>query len=513
MPTLRLILADQLTATLPLIAEAATDDTLLLVEVMEEASYVPHHPQKIAFLFSAMRHFAAELKAAGKRVRYVSLDDPANTGSFDGEVARAVQELGATRVLVTEPGEWRVLQKFQAWLHTLGVPVEILSDVRFFSTRAEFAAYAQGRKQLRMEFFYRELRQRTGILMENTGKPVGGKWNYDTENRGAYDGAVTPPTIPVSLPDAITQAVLALVQEKFSHHFGRLAGFRYGVTRAEALEHLQHFLQHRLPYFGQYQDAMAQGQPYMFHSLISMYLNCGLLVADEVCRAAEAAYYGGQAPLPAVEGFIRQILGWREYVRGVYWHQMPDYATRNYLAAQTPLPHWFWNGETKMNCLHHAINETRDHAYAHHIQRLMVIGNFALLAGLEVQEVCQWYLAVYADAYEWVELPNTLGMALYGDGGAEGGGMASKPYAASGAYINKMSDYCGNCHYDVNLKEGEKACPYNRLYWGFLIRHETKLRTNMRMVYPYATLGKFSSARREKLAAEARVVIEHLATL
>jgi deoxyribodipyrimidine photolyase-related protein len=513
MATLRLILADQLTVTLPLIAAAAPEDTLLLVEVMEEASYVPHHPQKITFLFSAMRHFAEELRQAGKRVRYVKLDDPANTGSFDGEVARAVQELGATHVVVTEPGEWRVLQKFQAWPNTLGVPVEILPDLRFLSTREDFATHAKGRKQLRMEFFYRELRQRTGILMENNGKPVGGKWNYDTENRGAYDGAVPPPVIPCSAPDAMTQEVLALVERKFGQHFGRLAGFRYGVTRTEALAHLHHFLQHRLPYFGQYQDAMVQGQPYLFHSLISMYLNCGLLVAEEVCRAAEATYYAGHAPLPAVEGFIRQILGWREYVRGVYWHQMPDYATRNFLGATQPLPPWFWSGETKMNCLHHAITETRDNAYAHHIQRLMVIGNFALLAGLDVQEVCQWYLAVYTDAYEWVELPNTLGMALYGDGGAEGGGMASKPYAASGAYIHKMSNYCSSCHYDVNLKEGARACPYNRLYWGFLIQHEAKLRGNMRMVYPYATLGKFSPERREKLAAEARVVIDHLATL
>jgi deoxyribodipyrimidine photolyase-related protein len=512
MPTLRLILADQLTATLPLITDTAPEDTLLLVEVMEEATYVRHHPQKIAFLFSAMRHFTESLRQAGKRVRYVKLDDPANTGSFDTEVARAVAELGVTRVLVTEPGEWRVLEKFKHWQSTLGVSVEVFPDPRFFCSIEEFKAYAADKKQLRMEFFYREMRRKTGILMAGD-KPVGGKWNYDTENRGAYDGAVSPPAVPSSVPDTMTHEVLSLVKARFSQHFGRLDGFRYGVTRAEALEHLQHFIEHRLPYFGQYQDAMVQGQPYLFHSLISMYLNCGLLVAEEVCTAAEAAYHAGEAPLAAVEGFIRQVLGWREYVRGVYWLMMPEYAERNYLEANEPLPHWFWSGDTKMNCLHHAITETRDNAYAHHIQRLMVIGNFALLAGLDVQEVCRWYLAVYADAYEWVELPNTLGMALYVDGGAEGGGMASKPYAASGAYIHKMSDYCGNCYYDVTLKEGEKACPYNRLYWGFLIKHEDKLRTNMRMVYPYATLGKFTPERRTKLAQEARVVIENLATL
>jgi len=512
MPALRLVLADQLTATIPLVAQAAPDDVLLLVEVQEEATYVPHHPQKIAFLFAAMRHFAAELTAAGKQVRYVTLDDPANTGSFDGEVARALHETGTDRLVLMEPGEWRVLEKFKAWQQTLGVPVEILPDGRFFATYAEYKAHATGRKQLRMEFFYRELRRKTGLLM-NGDEPEGGKWNYDSENRGAYDGAVPPPAIPVSQPDAITREVLALVQTRFGHHFGRLDGFRCGVTRVTALEHLQHFLQHRLPHFGQYQDAMVQGQPYLFHALISMYLNCGLLVAEEVCRAAEAEYRAGHVPLAAVEGFIRQILGWREYVRGIYWHQMPDYATRNYLGAKEPLPAWFWSGETKMNCLHQAITETRDNAYAHHIQRLMVIGNFALLAGLDVAEVCRWYLLVYIDAYEWVELPNTLGMALFGDGGPAGGGMASKPYAASGAYINKMSDYCQHCAYDVTHKEGPRACPYNRLYWGFLLRHEDKLRGNPRLAYPYATLAKFGPEKRQRLAAEARVVIDHLADL
>ncbi len=508
MPALRLILADQLTATLPLITTAAPDDVLLLAEVQEEATYVPHHPQKIAFLFAAMRHFAAELQAAGKAVRYVKLDDPANSGSFDGEVARAVRELDATRVVVTEPGEWRVLEVFKQWQTSLGVPVEILPDTRFFASHAEFKTHATGRKQLRMEFFYRELRRKTGLLMDGED-PEGGQWNYDADNRSAYDGAVPPPAIPISQPDATTKEVLALVAARFGHHFGRLEGFRYGVTRAEALEHLSHFLQHRLPYFGRYQDAMVQGQPYLFHSLISMYLNCGLLVAEEVCWAAEAAYRAGEAPLAAVEGFVRQVLGWREYVRGIYWLHMPHYATRNSLAATTPLPAWFWSGDTRMNCLHQAITETRDNAYAHHIQRLMVIGNFALLAGLDVEEVCRWYLLVYIDAYEWVELPNTLGMALFGDGGV----MASKPYAASGAYINKMSNYCGTCAYDVALKEGPKACPFNRLYWGFLMRHEGTLRGNPRLAYPYATLGKFTPEKRARLATEARVVIEHLPTL
>ncbi len=512
MATLRLILADQLTATLPLITEAAATDILLLVEVMEEATYVPHHPKKIAFLFSAMRHFAAELAAAGRTVRYVKLDDPANTGSFDGEVARALEETNAEALALMEPGEWRVLEKFKHWQNTLGVPVTIYEDSRFFCSVAGFRQHATGKKQLRMEFFYREMRRQTGYLMEGD-QPLGRKWNYDTENRGAYDGAIPPPVLPTTVPDAITQEVLGLVAARFGHHFGRLEGFRFGVTRAEALAQLEHFIQHRLPYFGQYQDAMVQGQPYMFHALISMYLNCGLLVADEVCAAAEAAYHAGEAPLAAVEGFIRQVLGWREYVRGIYWLNMPHYATRNFLGAKNPLPKWFWSGDTKMNCLHQAITETRDNAYAHHIQRLMVIGNFALLAGLNVEEVCAWYLMVYADAYEWVELPNTLGMALYGDGDSGLGSMASKPYAASGAYINKMSNYCQHCHYQVAQKEGAGACPFNRLYWGFLIQHQEKLRGNMRLVYPYATLNKFSAERRAGLAAEARVVIESLETL
>jgi deoxyribodipyrimidine photolyase-related protein len=512
MTTLRLILADQLTASLPLITEATATDVLLLAEVLEEATYVPHHPQKITFLFAAMRHFAADLQAQGYTVRYTRLDDPANTGSFEGEVARAVRETQATRVVVMMPGEWRVLQKFKAWQTSLGVPVEILPDPRFFCTPEEFAAYAHARKQLRMEFFYRELRRKTGLLMQG-GKPIGGNWNYDTANRGAYDGAVPPPPLPTHSPDAITQEVLALVQARFGHHFGRLEGFGYGVTRAAALSNLQHFLRAGLPHFGQYQDAMVDNQPTLFHAVISLYLNCGLLVAAEVCHAAEAEYQAGRAPLAAVEGFIRQILGWREYVRGVYWLHMPHYAQQNYLAATTPLPPWFWDGNTKMQCLAQAIGATRDYAYAHHIQRLMVIGNFALLAGLDVQEVCRWYLLVYIDAYEWVELPNTLGMALFADGGLAGGGMASKPYAASGAYINKMSNYCPQCAYDVKQKTGPKACPYNRLYWGFLLRHEDKLRANPRLVYPYATLAKFSPAQRQQLAHEAQVTIAHLAEL
>lgn len=501
---LRLVLADQLSASLASLSDTdKTKDTLFFCEVMEEATYVPHHPQKIAFLFAAMRHFAAECKAEGFRVRYVSLDDPANTGSFDGEVARAVSVLKPSRLILTEPGEYRVLQKMKSWEALLGVPVEIRADERFLSSLANFHRWAGGKRQLRMEFFYREMRKQYGLLMEPGGKPTGGEWNYDKENRQPPKADLPRIPRPSHTHTAILREVLALVEARFSRHFGNLESFAYAVTRTQALTELEHFITHRLLHFGTYQDAMVAGEPHLYHSLISAYLNAGLLLPLEVCQAAEAAYRAGRAPLNAVEGFIRQILGWREYVRGIYWHFMPQYGDLNFFEAKEPLPDFYWGADTQMFCMAEAVRHTRDHAYSHHIQRLMVTGNFALLAGLDVKEVQAWYLAVYADAYEWVEMPNTLGMALFGDGGK----MASKPYAASGKYIHRMSNFCERCAYDPQQMTGEKACPFNALYWDFLARHEDKLRGNQRMPYVYATWERFGS---EKQAAIRGQAAQHL---
>lgn len=508
MTTLRLVLGDQLTREISALDGIDHErDVILMAEVMDEATYAPHHKQKIAFLFAAMRHFADELRREGLRVEYVKLEDRGNSGSFTGEVARAVARHAPERIVVTEPGEWRVMEMMRGWSESFGLPFEMREDDRFFCSRGRFARWAEGRKSYRMEFFYREMRRETGLLMEDDA-PAGGQWNFDHDNRKRLPASVTPPDTPAFRPDAITREVLALVRERFADHFGDLEPFRWAVTREGALAALDRFIAERLPSYGDYQDAMKTGAPFLFHSLLSPYLNCGLLTPREVCVAAERAWKAGAAPLNAVEGFIRQILGWREYVRGIYWLRMPEYARSNALEARQPLPWCYWSGETKMNCIAQVVKETRENAYAHHIQRLMVTGNFALIAGLDPAQVEEWYLAVYADAYEWVELPNTHGMILYADGGL----LGSKPYAASGAYIDRMSDYCGACAYDVKKKSGEGACPFNILYWRFMIANETTLSRNPRMAMPYRTLAKMSPERRADIMREAEAFLDDLAS-
>lgn len=499
MTTLRIVLGDQLTPSLSALRDYQRGDVVLMMEVAEEATYVRHHKQKLTLIFSAMRHFAADLRRDGLQVDYVTLDDPENTGSFTSEVQRAIGRHKPSQVVVTEPGEWRVHEMMEGW------GAQVLGDDRFFATPASFALWAKGRKELRMEFFYREMRRASGLLMAGD-QPQGGQWNFDHDNRKALPRTVTPPTRRRFDPDAITRDVMAMVERRFSNHFGDLEPFGWAVTRADALEALHHFITACLPDFGDYQDAMKEGNGFLYHSIISPYLNIGLLTPREICVAAEEAWKAGAAPLNAVEGFIRQILGWREYVRGLYWLKMPDYADANALDAKRPLPGFFWSGDTEMNCLAQAIGDTKRQAYAHHIQRLMVTGNFALLAGLEPSEVEAWYLLVYADAFEWVELPNTHGMALYADGGI----MASKPYAASGAYIDRMSDYCDRCAFRPDVKLGPKACPFNYLYWDFLMRNEPRLRKNPRMAMPYRTLAKMEEARKAEIAASAKAFLDGL---
>ena len=505
MSTLRLILGDQLSDTITSLEHLDwAEDTVMLCEVREEATYVPHHPKKIAFLFSAMRHFAQDLAARGGRVHYVPLSDPSNTGSFTGEVQRAVQHIKPARLVVTEPSEYRVLAMVKAWESMLGIPVEILPDTRFLATHGDFGAWAKDKKQLRMEFFYRDLRKRYDILMEPDGTPTGGQWNYDKDNRKPPKAGMRSAPRISHKKSTITTDVLALVKARFSHHFGVLEPFPYAVTRQQAMQELDHFVDQVLPHFGDYQDAMVAGEPYLYHSLLSSYLNAGLLLPLEICQKAEGAYRAGHVPLNAAEGFIRQILGWREYIRGVYWHLMPDYQDRNSLNATRPLPALYWGHPTQMFCMAEAVRHTRDHAYSHHIQRLMITGNFALLAGLDVKQVQDWYLAVYADAYEWVEMPNTLGMALYGDGGV----VASKPYAASGKYIHRMSNYCQHCHYDPDVMTGDRACPFNALYWDFLVRHETLFRGHPRMPFVFSTWDNFSPEKQKAIRAQAALTLK-----
>lgn len=501
---LRVIFGDQLSPKIAALRDLDRErDTVLLMEVREEGELVPSHRQRIALFLAAMRHFSAALAARKVRVEHIRLDDPANTQSLDGEVARAVERVKPSRIVVTWPGEWRLLAQVQGWEKRFGLPVEIREDDRFLASRQDFADWAEERKALRMEFFYREMRRRYRLLMEGD-EPAGGRWNFDPENRAALPAGIEIPAGPRFPPDLRTKEVIALVEREFPKAFGRIESFDWPVSAKAARLGLEAFLEQRLPRFGDFQDAMAEGEPRLFHSLVSTSLNLGLLDPLEVCEAAEREWREGRAPLNAVEGFIRQILGWREFVRGLYWHFMPDYAERNEFQAQRDLPGFYWTGETRMNCLAQAIGQTRDFAYAHHIQRLMVTGNFALLAGIAPKQVSDWYLAVYADAVEWVQLPNTHGMALFADGGT----MGSKPYAASGAYINRQSDYCGRCAYDPKKQTGEKACPFNFLYWDFVARHADRLAGNTRMAMPLKNLARMAPEKIKAMRSQAAAFLK-----
>ncbi|MBN2905784.1 MAG: cryptochrome/photolyase family protein [Rhodobacteraceae bacterium] len=497
-----LVLGDQLSVNLSALRAARRGrDLVVMAEVMGEAAQVPHHPKKIAFCFAAMRKFAARLADAGWHVAYTRLDDPDNSQSIAGELRRRAAEIGAAEVLATEPGDWRLI----AALEDMPLPVRQLADDRFVCSRDEFDAWATGRKTLRMEYFYREMRRKTGLLMEGD-KPAGGRWNYDHDNRKpARDDLFRAGPLRFD-PDPEVGQVLDLVAARFGEHFGALRPFWFATDADQADQALAHFLRHDLPRFGDFQDAMLANDRFLHHAVIAPYLNAGLLDPLDVCRRAEAEYHAGRAPLNAVEGFIRQIIGWREFVRGIYFREGPDYPQRNALDHRRALPALLWGGETAMACLSHTIAQTRDEAYAHHIQRLMVTGNFALLAGLNPTALHEWYLAVYADAHEWVEAPNTVGMSQFADGGV----VASKPYVSSGAYINRMSDYCGGCPYRVTQKTGAGACPFNLLYWHFLDRHRARFAANPRMGQMYRTWDRMDGAHRAAVLADAEAFLARL---
>lgn len=501
--TLRLVLGDQISdGRLSSLRDLdSATDTVLFAEVRSETGYVRHHKKKIALIFAAMRGFAERLRSRGVRVRYTRFDDPENAGSIPGEIGRALAEGEYDRVVATESGEWRLNAALAEFARASNVPVEVRADDRFVCSRAEFEAWAAGRKQLRMEFFYREMRRKTGLLMDGD-QPAGGQWNFDKENRKRPPKGLEPPYRKLVAPNPTTHEAMADVAAWFPEHFGDLDPFFYPTTPEEAESVFADFLEVSLPSFGDYQDFMKVGDPFLWHAIVSAAMNVGLLDPLEMCRRAEAEWRAGRAPLNAVEGFIRQIIGWREYVRGIYFLKMPEYGKRNALGADRNLPWFYWSGETNMACVRDVVDVTRRHAYAHHIQRLMVTGQLAMLLGCHPDQVDEWYLVVYADAYEWVEMPNTRGMATWADGGV----MASKPYACSGSYINSMSDYCGRCAYDVKEKLGPKACPFNVLYWDFLIRNAKSLRDNQRLAMPYRTLERMDPERRTRIRAEAETL-------
>lgn len=481
-------------------------DRIWMAEVVEEAVHVPSHKARIALFLAAMRHFRDECQARGFPVRYLALDEhefPDLATALDATLA----EWRPRRIRWVRPGEWRVWKSLSATAQARGVPVDEYADRHFLSSPEEFAAWADGRKQLRQEYWYRHLRQRLDVLMDG-GKPAGGRWNFDAANRKAFDarGPGLGGSPQSFAPDETTKEVLALVASRFANHPGSLAAFDWPVTPGQAAQALDDFLTQRLPRFGDHQDAMWSGEPWLFHSRLSAAMNLKLIRPQTVVRAAEQAWQRGEAPLNAVEGFIRQVMGWREYVRGLYWRYMPDFADWNALGADLPLPDFYWTGQTSMRCLADAIGQTLKFGYAHHIQRLMVTGLFAQLLGVAPRTVHEWYLAVYVDAVEWVELPNVFGMSQFADGGR----MASKPYVASGRYIQRMSNYCAQCRFDPGQATGERACPFTTLYWDFLQRHQDQFARHPRTALQWRNLERLDEERRAEIRSEANRLRDRL---
>jgi deoxyribodipyrimidine photolyase-related protein len=503
MRTLVLILGDQLDAT-----GAGFDgfdpaqDAVWMAEVTRESTHVPSHKARIAMFLAAMRHFRDELRAAGCTVHYGELETHAHD-SLGAALAHDLATLHPQRVVFVRPGEHRVLLELEQSLRAAGLIHEMREDTHFFCTPQEFTRWAGARRTLRLEYFYRWVRQRERLLLDGDG-PCGDRWNFDAENRASF-GKRGPGLVPPSVsfaPDRVTTDVLSLVERRFPDHPGSLATFDWPVTRTDARRALDDFICHRLRDFGRWQDAMWTGEPFLYHSRLAAALNLKLLSPREVCAAAEHAYREGDADLAAVEGFIRQIAGWREYVRGVYWREMPAYVEANVLEADEALPDFYWSGETDMACLRETIGQTLAHGYAHHIQRLMITGLFALLWGARPREVHEWYLSVYVDAVEWVELPNTLGMSQYADGGL----LASKPYAATGQYIARMSDYCTRCRYRPEQSTGADACPFTTLYWDFLARHEQRFERHPRLALQVRNLARLPAMQRAAIAESARAL-------
>ena len=482
-------------------------DRVWMCEAAEESTHVWSSQQRITLFLAAMRHFAAALREDGVPLQYEALSATGGPASLQAALAQTLQQQRPRAVVLVQPGDWRVQQALRAAVAAAGLPLDEREDRHFLCSTEQFARHARGRKQLRMEYFYREMRRRHQVLMEGEGDaatPSGGEWNYDADNREAF-GAQGPgfvPATPRFAPDALTQDVMALVQARFASHPGSLASFGWPVTRAQAQQVLKSFISERLEHFGRWQDAMWPGQPWLYHAHIGSALNLKLLDPREVIEAAEHAYRENGAPLAAVEGFIRQVLGWREYVRGIYWLKMPGYLQGNALNAQQDLPAWFWTGRTDMHCLRDAIMQTLEHGYAHHIQRLMVTGLYTLLLGVQPKQVHAWYLSVYVDAVEWVELPNVLGMSQFADGGV----MASKPYAATGKYIERMGGHCQGCRYKPAERTGERACPYTTLYWDFLARHQALLGQNPRMALQVKNLARITPAEMQAIETRAEAI-------
>ena len=501
------ILGDQLDHESAALAgfDPATD-VVLMAEVRDESTHVWSAKPRTAFFFSAMRHFADALQQKKIVVDYRQFGLLKATSLVE-VMGSAVEHYAPEKVVMVEPGDWRIEQQLLSFAKTQKINLVMRQDHHFMCTRAEFVEWAKGYKQLRLEYFYRMMRKRYSVMME-ADEPLQGRWNFDAENRGAFPKG-GPPNVPSTrrvAPDAITLDVFADIQTHFADHPGTLDDFAWPVTRDDALEALRGFIEERLALFGQYQDAMWTGEPFLYHSHIAAALNVKLLNPREVIAAAVAAFENGRAPIEAVEGFVRQVLGWREFIRGVYWLDMPGMREANHFQHTRKLPAWYWTGETHMNCMRDAIGQTLSYGYAHHIQRLMVTGIFGLMAEVAPKEIEDWYLAVYVDAVEWVELPNVAGMAIY----ANGGRFTSKPYIASGQYIKRMSNYCTGCRYKPDIKTGPTACPVTTLYWNFLDKHEKMLVSNPRTSLMAKNITKMSAEDRQALRAQAAITLKNI---
>ena len=509
MTRLRLLLGDQLNPGHSWFGTRCDQTVYVLMEVRQETDYVLHHAQKILAIFAAMRDFARQLRAQGHRVHYLAIDDPANRPSLTANLDGLLAHYGATAFEYQEPDEWRPDRQLSDYAAGLSLPARMVQSEHFYTSRQEAGACFGGRKRWTMETFYRHMRKRHGVLMHSPAQPAGGRWNFDHDNRHAWPGTPPEPGDPRPLHDH--RALWSTIVGAGVRSFGEPSegAVRWPLNRAEALDQLECFVRDALPHFGTYQDAMSMGAPRLFHSLLSFALNTKMLAPREVVGRAEAAWREGRVPLASAEGFIRQILGWREYVRGIYWSRMPGYEQSNALGHHRDLPAWFWHAGTRMNCMRHAIGQSLRDAHAHHIQRLMVIGNFALMAGLSPEQVHRWYLGVYVDAFEWVELPNTLGMSQFADGGL----LATKPYVSSAAYIDRMSDYCGSCFYRRREKTGPRACPYNALYWDFFMRHADTLARLPRLSMVYRQLDRMDAAAKAAWRAQAARTLDELDAL
>ncbi|MBD3671977.1 MAG: cryptochrome/photolyase family protein [Planctomycetaceae bacterium] len=502
MRNLILVLGDQLDPQSSAFEDADPEqDSVWMAEVDEEISYVRSHQQRILFFLSCMRHFQQELTESGWTVHYHRLStDPKNDRgrSFTEILKRDLKRFSPAKLIMTEPGDDRVQREFEELASAEGITLEIREDRHFFCSLNQFAEYAADRKTLMLEYFYREMRKRHEILMEDEKTPAGGEWNYDHDNRKSIPKAGPPEkSRPMSFSqDDLTQEVAELIESRFADHPGNLAPFQLPVTRSNARRMLTHFIKHLLPLFGTYEDAMWSEEPFLYHSRLSALLNVKLLDPRECIQAAVDAYERGDAPLNSVEGFVRQILGWREFIRGVYFLHMPEYAEMNHLDQQEELPSFFWDGETDMNCVRQTMKNVLDYGYAHHIQRLMILGNYALMYGVHPRKFHAWHMAMYVDAVDWVSLPNTLGMSQYGDGGIVG----TKPYCSTGNYIHKMSNFCQGCRYDYKKKTGDDACPFSTLYWDFLDRNYERLKDNRRMTFPIRNIENLRRKKEEHAA-------------